>query len=390
MQDMRVPEAARLEDARQRAAGATGAPRGFYYRGTVYLVANGLGSVRDVAETLFHEALGHYGLRAVFGSALDGILDQIAVARPDLMRSKANEYGKDLKALKQRREVAEEVLAEMAQTKPNLGFVKRAIAAIRTWLRQNVPYFKDLALTDDEIIRNYVLPARNWVERGERADGSAPDIRFSRSPESSAGLPDTIEVDGVQRPTRNSAGQPIHPTEEGIRNFWRWFGDSKVVDERGRPLVMYHGTTRDFSAFDPNAPRTALPLPGIFFTPHAAIAEIYASFGKEIRDDDGFIIGAEGGNVMPVYLSLQNPARLKYDDRSSGKMTSYKVVEADMLDALNAGHDGVIIEGWETVAGQFNSSPSTPSRSRAPSATAVRSTRRIRVFCFSGRSSSTS
>ena len=143
----------------------------------------------------------------------------------------------------------------------------------------------------------------------------------------------------------------MHPTEEGIRNFWRWFGTSRVVDGQGRPLVVYHGTTRDFSAFDPNAPRTALPLPGIFFTPHAAIAEIYASFGKEIRDDDGFIIGAEGGNVMPVYLSLQNPARLKYDDRSSGKMTSYKVVEADMLDALNAGHDGVIIEGWADGSG---------------------------------------
>ncbi|MCX7631681.1 MAG: hypothetical protein N2038_15775, partial [Geminicoccaceae bacterium] len=111
-----------------------------------------------------------------------------------------------------------------------------------------------------------------------------------------------------QRPTTNSNGQPIHPTEEGVRNFWKWFGDSKVVDDQGRPLVVYHGTTRDFSAFDPNAPRTALPLPGMFFTPHAVVAESYASFGKEIRDDDGFIIGAEGGNVMPVYLSLQNPA----------------------------------------------------------------------------------
>ena len=48
--------------------------------------------------------------------------------------------------------------------------------------------------------------------------------------------PKTIDVDGVQRPTENSLGQPIHSTDEGIRNFWEWFGDSKVVDEQGRPI----------------------------------------------------------------------------------------------------------------------------------------------------------
>ena len=30
-----------------------------------------------------------------------------------------------------------------------------------------------------------------------------------------AQTPATIEVDGKQRPTTNSNGQPIHPTEEG-------------------------------------------------------------------------------------------------------------------------------------------------------------------------------
>jgi hypothetical protein len=64
-------------------------------------------------------------------------------------------------------------------------------------------------------------------------------------------LPDTIDIDGVQRPTRNSTGQPIHPTEEGVRNFWRWFGDSKVVDAEGRPLVVYHGSDAEFVEFAP-------------------------------------------------------------------------------------------------------------------------------------------
>ncbi len=61
--------------------------------------------------------------------------------------------------------------------------------------------------------------------------------------------PKTIEVDGKDRPTMNSNGQPIHNTKEGIVNFWKWFGDSQVVDEQGRPLTVYHGTTQNFPDF---------------------------------------------------------------------------------------------------------------------------------------------
>jgi hypothetical protein len=86
------------------------------------------------------------------------------------------------------------------------------------------------------------------------------EVRQSRKavPETSETMPDTIDVDGVQRPTRNNDGKyifsgfdtptrnlnndEIQPTEEGIRNFWRWFGDSDTVDEQGRPMVYYHGT----------------------------------------------------------------------------------------------------------------------------------------------------
>ncbi|MGB2166377.1 MAG: hypothetical protein ACPH3M_04015, partial [Candidatus Puniceispirillales bacterium] len=35
--------------------------------------------------------------------------------------------------------------------------------------------------------------------------------------------------------------------------FKKWFGKSKVVDENGKPLVVYHGTDRNFDSFDTNA-----------------------------------------------------------------------------------------------------------------------------------------
>jgi len=33
--------------------------------------------------------------------------------------------------------------------------------------------------------------------------------------------------------------------------FKRWFGNSKIVDYKGNPLVMFHGTARDITEFKP-------------------------------------------------------------------------------------------------------------------------------------------
>src|SRR5574343_492779 len=110
--------------------------------------------------------------------------------------------------------------------------------------------------------------------------------RFSRE-----GIGATINVDGVERPTTNSTGQLIHQTEDGIRNFWKWFGESKVVDSEGRPLVVYHGTTENFSTFGGGS--TAY---GIFFTPDYGTASFYG---------DG-----KNGRVVEVYLKADELADL--------------------------------------------------------------------------------
>lgn len=145
----------------------------------------------------------------------------------------------------------------------------------------------------------------------ERDDGSERD---------DGGLGDTITVDGKPRPTRNSAGQSIHPTKEGIRNFWRWFGDSKVVDEQGRPLVVYHGTNSDLSAFASDRAN--------YFTADPGAASVYA---------EGFRAPREGANVYPVYLSIQRPKWMPLTD-------SAKLTAADLAAIKEEGFDGVF--GW--------------------------------------------
>jgi hypothetical protein len=272
MQDPRVPEAVRDEDAAQREAGATGSPDGFFYDGVVYLVADGIASPRQAMEALFHEVLGHYGLRAVFGDALNGILDQIGLARPDLMRPKAAQYGKVLTLAasrervnslrrqagmeplsgaalesaavallrRERREVAEEILADMAKAQPELGFVKRAVAALRTWLRQNVPGLEGLRLTDAEIIRSYILPARGWVERGAmgaNADGArTPAVALSRSATKSV----TANIDRGLRALAEAVTGKTTVHRAMFRSGMGWvdfvWGDEGKVKSSGRTV----------------------------------------------------------------------------------------------------------------------------------------------------------
>lgn len=112
--------------------------------------------------------------------------------------------------------------------------------------------------------------------RSLKTDKDLVKYRASLSNSLPNNIPDTITVNGIQRPTLNSNGKPIHPTREGIENFWRWFGDSKVVDEQGRPLVVYHGSKERFDIF-----RTDGINRLAFFTDNKDVAKDY---GKKLTE----------------------------------------------------------------------------------------------------------
>lgn len=117
-------------------------------------------------------------------------------------------------------------------------------------------------------------------------------------------LPATIEIDGKQRSTTNSNGQPIAATEEGVRNFWKWFGDSKVVDAEGRPLVVYHSTLDDKVKFNKSGQFMGYTgVSGISVTDNPEMASRYLDrFGPFRYDGKSF-----EKNVMPLYVRAENP-----------------------------------------------------------------------------------
>lgn len=104
---------------------------------------------------------------------------------------------------------------------------------------------------------------------------------------------DSIQIDGKNKAARNSAGRRIVRTEEGLRAFYEWFGDSKVVDENGQPLKMVHFSGNEFSQFDKN---------------RTGINNDESAVGFWFADKDDFAFNNEYPPVRyDVYLKMDNP-----------------------------------------------------------------------------------
>jgi hypothetical protein len=318
MDDPAIPQEVRDHNKEAVAKGAKGRPQGFYYKGKAYVIADSIGSTNEAVEALMHEALGHFGLRGVFGPKMETVLRDVVKNRRAEVESKAEQYGLDPKNDKDMLEAAEEVLAVMAQTKPGLPFVKRALAVIRNFLRD---LGFNIKMSDADLIQKYILPARAFVESGK-------------------GRP----TEGKPAAMREPAEAP--PTDSAA--FKKWFGDSKVVDENGEPLVVYHGTASDFSEFAEEKlgvnTRDEEGELGFFFTAKPFLSDSYA----QIASKGGWSKKTEGGApvVYPVYLSIKNPKR--YDTASSfyrdaekfkGRLNEWR------KELEQQGFDGVIVRG---------------------------------------------
>lgn len=150
-------------------------------------------------------------------------------------------------------------------------------------------------------------------ERGDEYDGTNVIVFEPSQIKSAVGNVGTFE-----RQTADIRfNQPVRPSA-----FSTWFAESKVVGADGKPLVVYHGTGADIRSF----------RIGAYFSAEPGQANDYAVAGAEIAAD-----GA--ANVMPVYLSIQNPAIV---DTDYIEWAGYKATEREAL--IAQGHDGMMNE----------------------------------------------
>ncbi len=144
--------------------------------------------------------------------------------------------------------------------------------------------------------------------------------------------------------------------------FKRWFGESKVVDKDGKPLVVYHGTTADFAEFDTQRPRAKAENPawsgdlGAWFAGESKYQGNYDEGNAEYQAESytekrGSMEYRTGANVRPVYLSIKNPKEFEgWEDFADYRLENFKgKPAADMRAALTAsGHDGIVIRNSMT------------------------------------------
>jgi len=121
---------------------------------------------------------------------------------------------------------------------------------------------------------------------------------------------------------------------------------SKVVDENGEPMVVYHGTGRDIESFDAgksgdlqvNGNRTGAW--GSYFSPSSKEASIYAEMSGGYQ------------NVVPVTMNLKNPYVMnrfewgKHTKKSAlmdSKEEGRKYAEQVRSEIEEKNHDGIVI-----------------------------------------------
>ena len=109
-------------------------------------------------------------------------------------------------------------------------------------------------------------------------------------------------------------------------NFKSWFGDSKVVDENGNPLVVYHSTNKDFDEFK------AKGMSSAFFFSENKEVDMFPLFGNKEKPH------SYNSSIIPVYLKLENPKFL-YDLSYDPYFENFEIDSAK-----KKGNDGVIIE----------------------------------------------
>ena len=136
--------------------------------------------------------------------------------------------------------------------------------------------------------------------------------------------------------------------------FKSWFGDSKVVNENGEPMVMYHGTPSFTGIEKFNKPATISgawsPMRGgIWFTPSKRVADNYA-MGDFQKNDTGIAFGSRGSHLVPVYLKMENPLDL----RTKKGRDNWKRLKEDtgVSNPLKHGYDGVILSKTEFVVAE--------------------------------------
>jgi hypothetical protein len=131
-------------------------------------------------------------------------------------------------------------------------------------------------------------------------------------------------------------------------SFKRWFGQSVVVGDEKKPVVVYHGTNKGgFTEFKPE--KRDRHHNSFYVSDDIDVAETYVDpYEPSIRPDPALYTNAKSG-IYRLYIRLLNPMIVEGEGKNWNKLDDpraprlHKTYELAQW-AQDHGHDGVIFK----------------------------------------------
>lgn len=305
---------------------------GMYHERVIQVAAGGSNPMLSLNHEIIHALRDMNILRGLDWKSLEKM-----AANDKAVMSYVEQHYSHLSRSEQLEEAVAEMFGKWADSKPAAGFVGKAYERVAA-------FFKALASS----LRNGGL---SDALAASRAVGVMQDVNSGRMRDVESGRFVAGEKEQASYPQ-------FKPVDTSSPEFKRWFGDSKVVDDQGKPLVVYHGTPsaagEDF-AFDPEKKgiTTFIGIPvdtqrhGFFFAEDKSFADSFAN--QEL--------GKGSGTTLPVYLSIQNPLIMPAEGLSNADLEKLSEQGVDRGWLLNhAGDPNSTWEQFDDENGAFFSS----------------------------------
>lgn len=259
---------------------------------------------------------------------------------------------------------------------------KKAIENARDQVEQIKKQPRELT-ADDKKMADMMEAMQNKKPASDPKPATKPEAKpATPKPATKPGAGTKAEKPKRQKPNRDPKveqwARSRFKDEGKARNFSEWFGESKVVDEDGKPKMVFHGTAdfegKVFQRSKLGTTTGAEPAKlGFWFSDDTGVAndyskmagikeannlemqaeELFQSGNKEgakrlMKMAERIFLGPEGRGeaTVPVYLSMQNP--LVHDAGNSRNADLMGLAEK----AKAGGHDGLIVKGLQDSVGE--------------------------------------
>ena len=203
---------------------------GFYKDGKAYLIADNMNGVEDVAPTLYHEALGHLGLRKLFRDGLDKVLTDIYATNKNVaaLADKWLSANRDLYAEEENpvARAVEEVLASASETGPlRASRFDKLVNFIKDFARKYLGF--DFKFSDREV-RSILAMAHEQALSGEDTVMGSSSMMFNAPQQQQAkatvAAANISVEDAIEKVVTTTADQM--DVESYSRGFFNNLGDT--------------------------------------------------------------------------------------------------------------------------------------------------------------------